>query len=95
MSDQNPFRDKIKQILLQHGRSRYAKVLIGMNQNLIDAEIAVAAAAAGEPVNGDQITEFCRNVQLTLDDKLAKHGAPIECAVWKQHASVGSAAVNR
>jgi hypothetical protein len=47
MSDQNPFRDEIEQILLKHPRTRYAKVLIGMKQNLTDAEIAAAAAAAG------------------------------------------------
>ena len=72
MSDENPFRDKIEQILLKHPRTRYAKVLIGMKQNLTDAEIAAAAAAAREPVKVDRITtEVRRNVQLTLDDKLA------------------------
>lgn len=71
MSDQNPFREEIEQILLEHPRTRYAKVLIGMKQNLTDAEIAAAAAAAGEPVKVDRITEVRRNVQLTLDDKLA------------------------
>lgn len=71
MSDQNPFRDEIEQILLTHPRSRYAKVLIGMKANLADAEIAAAAAAAGQPVKVDRITKGRRNVQLTLDDKLA------------------------
>lgn len=71
MSDHNPFRDEIEQILLKHPRTRYAKVLIGMKQNLTDAEIAADAAAAGEPVKPDRITEVRRNVQLTLNDKLA------------------------
>jgi hypothetical protein len=71
MSGQNPLRDEIEQILLKHPRTRYAKVLVGMKQNLTDADIAAAAAAAGEPVKVDRITEVRRNVQLTLDDKLA------------------------
>jgi len=71
LSEQKPFRDEIETILLEHPRTRYAKVLIGMKQNLTDAEIAAAAAAAGEPVKPDRITEVRRNVQLTLDDKLA------------------------
>jgi hypothetical protein len=71
MSDQNPFRDEIERILLKHPRTRYAKVRIGMKQNLTDAEIAAAAAAAGQPVKVDRITEVRRNLQLTLDDKLA------------------------
>lgn len=33
MSEQNPLRDEIEQILLTHPRTRYAKVLIGMKQN--------------------------------------------------------------
>lgn len=71
MSEQNPLRDEIEQILLKHPRTRYAKVLIGMKHNLTDVEIAADAAAAGEPVKVDRITEVRRNVQLTLDDKLA------------------------
>lgn len=71
MSDQYLFRDEIEQILLKHPRTRYAKVLIGMNQGLTDAEIAAVAAAEGEPVQIDRITEVRRNVQLTLDGKLA------------------------
>ncbi|BCZ21364.1 hypothetical protein MYSE111917_25405 [Mycobacterium senriense] len=70
MSGQNQLRDEIKQILLKHPRTRYAKVLIGMKQDLTDTEIA-AAASAGEPVKVDRITEVRRNVQLTLDDRLA------------------------
>ena len=71
MTDTNPFRDEIEQILLKHPRTRYAKVLIGMKENLTDTEIAAAAAAAGEPVQPDRIAEVRRNVQLTLEDKLA------------------------
>jgi hypothetical protein len=67
----HPFREEIEQILLKYPRTRYAKVLIDMKQNLIDTEIAAAAAAAGEPVQPDRITEVRRNVQLTLDDRLA------------------------
>lgn len=40
VSDRNPFRDEIEQILVTYPRTRYAKVLIGMKQNLTDAEIA-------------------------------------------------------
>lgn len=71
MTHSNPFRKEIEQILLAHPRTRYAKVLIGMKQNLTDAEIAAAAAVAGEPVKVERITEVRRNVQLTLDDRLA------------------------
>jgi len=63
LSEHNPFRDEVETILLDHPRTRYAKVLIGMKQNLTDA--------AGEPVKPDRITEVRRNVQLTPDDQLA------------------------
>lgn len=71
MTDRYPFREEIEQILLAHPRTRYAKVLQGMKQNLTDAEMADAAAAAGEPVNLDRITEVRRVVGLTLDGEPA------------------------
>ncbi|ORA16378.1 hypothetical protein [Mycobacterium asiaticum] len=71
MIESNPFREEIEQILLKHPRTRCAKVLIGMKQNLTDTEMAAAAAAAGEPVQPDRITEVRRNVQRALDDTLA------------------------
>ena len=62
MSFQNPFRAEIEQILLDHPRTRYAKVLSGMKQKLTDAEMVAAAAAAGEPVNQGRIAEVRRIV---------------------------------
>ncbi len=71
MSPVNPFRDEMEQTLLAHPRTRYAKVLIGIKQNLSDVGIAAAAVAAGEPVKPGRVTEVRRIVQLTLDDELA------------------------
>jgi hypothetical protein len=83
--EKNPFREEIEQILLQHPRTRYAKVLLGMKQNLTDAEIAAAAAEAGEAVNVDRITEVRRNVQLTLDDQLATPSeAEMQAGVFRE-----------
>jgi hypothetical protein len=68
MTDAFPLRAEIEQILLAHPRTRYAKVLEGMKQNLTDAEMVDVAVAAGEPVNLDRIAEVKRIVRQTLDD---------------------------
>ncbi|MGE2734603.1 hypothetical protein [Mycolicibacterium vaccae] len=72
MPDPYPFREEIERILLGHERTRYAKVLRGMKQNLADAEMVEAAAAAGEPINLDRVAEVRRIVSLTLKGQLAK-----------------------
>ena len=71
MPHQNPYGVEIKQILLTHPRTRYAKVLAGMKKGLSDAEMVSAAAEAGEPVNLDRIAEVRRIVRKTLDDERA------------------------
>lgn len=71
MTDTNPLRAEIEQILLAHPRTRYARVLEGMKKNLTDAQMAEAAVAAGEPVTVDRIVEVRRIVRQTLDDQLA------------------------
>ena len=71
MTGTDHFRAEIEQILLAHPRTRYARVLEGMKQNLTDVQMAAAAVAAGEPVTVDRIVEVRRIVQQTLDDQLA------------------------
>ena len=69
MSGQNPFRSEIEQILLDHQRTRYAKVLSGMTRGLSDAEMSQEADAAGEPCRADSIAAVRKTVRLTLDDE--------------------------
>jgi hypothetical protein len=71
MTEMNPIRAEIERLLLAHPRTRYAKVLEGMTQNLTDAQMATAAVAAGEPVTVERITDVRRIVRQTLDDQLA------------------------
>jgi len=61
---------EIQQILIDHPRTRYAKVLLGMLRGLTDAEMAKEAAEAGEPISADSIAMVRRLVRLSLDDKL-------------------------
>lgn len=63
-------RAEIQQILIDHPRTRYAKVLLGMLRGLTDAEMAKEAAEAGEPISADSIAMVRRLVRLSLDDKL-------------------------
>jgi hypothetical protein len=70
MSQQNPFRTEIEQILLSHPRTRAAKVLAGMKRNLTNAEMSQEASAAGQPCNAESIAYVRRMVRLTLADEL-------------------------
>lgn len=70
MSDQNPFRVEIEQILLTHSHTRAAKVLSGMKRNLTNAEMSHEASVAGQPCNEDSIAYVRRLVRLTLADEL-------------------------
>jgi hypothetical protein len=70
MSDQNSFRDEIEQILSDHPRTRFAKVLLGMKRGLSDVEMTQEADAAGESIRADGIAAVRRIVNLTLSDQM-------------------------
>jgi hypothetical protein len=85
MDDPNPLRMEIEEILLAHPRTRYAKVLDGIQRGLTDAEMVAEAAAAGEPVNLDRIAEVRRIVQQTLDDERATRSeAEMQAGLYRQ-----------
>lgn len=85
MADHNPIRAEIEQILLANPRTRYAKVLGGMKQNLSDAEMVEAAATVGEPVNLDRIAEVRRIVRMTLDDERATRSeADMQAGLYRE-----------
>jgi hypothetical protein len=70
VTDSNPFRAEIEQILADHPRTRFAKVLLGMKRGLTDVEMAQEADAAGESIRADSIAAVRRIVSLTLSDEL-------------------------
>jgi hypothetical protein len=70
MSNRNPFRDEIEQILSDHSRTRFAKVVLGMTRGLSDVEMAQEADAAGQSIRADGIASVRRIVRLTLNDEL-------------------------
>jgi hypothetical protein len=70
VSQQNPFRTEIEQIVSDHPRTRFAKVLLGMKRGLSDVQMAQEADAAGESIRADSIAAVRRIVSLTLSDKL-------------------------
>lgn len=72
MADLNSFRAEIEQILTEHPRTRYAKVMLGMSRGLTDAEMAQEADAAGQPCRADNIAGVRKIVRLTLDDELVQ-----------------------
>jgi hypothetical protein len=69
MSDHNPFRAEIEQILTDHPRTRFAKVMLGMKRGLTDVWMSQEATAAGEPIRADGIAAVRRIVRLTLNDE--------------------------
>jgi hypothetical protein len=71
-------RSEIEQVLINHPRTRYAKVLIGMRAGLSDAEMAEESVKAGEPINGESVAAVRRLVRLSLNDELAP--APSDAA---------------
>jgi hypothetical protein len=70
VTDVYPFRGEIEQILCDHPRTRYAKVLLGMRRVLTDDEMAQEARAAGESIRADSIASVRRTVGITLDGEL-------------------------
>jgi hypothetical protein len=86
VSDHNPFRAEIEQILLDHPRTRYAKVLSGVKRGLSDAEMSLEADAAGEPCRADSIAGARKTVRLTLDDELvsAPSDADGQAALYRE-----------
>ncbi len=71
-------RAEIEQILVNHPRTRYAKVLIGMRSGLTDAEMADEAIKAGKPIKAESIAYVRRLVRLSLDDQIVP--APSDAA---------------
>lgn len=63
-------RAEIEQILVSHPRTRYAKVLRGMQLGLTDAEMAREALEAGQPINAESIAQVRKLVQLSVEDEL-------------------------
>ncbi len=74
----NPIRSEIEEILINHPRTRYAKVLLGMRRGLTDAEMSEEAIQAGEPINAESVAQVRRLVRLSLDDQLVS--APSDAA---------------
>ena len=70
MTDSNQFRAEIEKILTDHPRTRFAKVLVGMNRGLTDAAMANEAHADGESIRADSIAAVRRIVLLSLNDEL-------------------------
>ncbi|MFN8228351.1 MAG: hypothetical protein U0R18_16725 [Mycobacterium sp.] len=66
----DPYRAEIEQILIGHPRTRYAKVLDGMNRGLTDAEMSVEADAANQPCSAESIAAVRKIVNTTLDGQL-------------------------
>jgi hypothetical protein len=70
VTDSNPFRSEIEQIFTDHPRTRFAKVLLGVNRGLTDADMAQEAHADGESIRADSIAAVRRIVLLSLNDEL-------------------------
>jgi len=71
-------RAEIEQILVDHPRTRYAKVLIGMRAGLTDTEMSEASINVGEPIKADSVASVRKLVRLSLDDELVP--APSDAA---------------
>lgn len=63
-------RAEIQQILIEHPRTRFAKVLLGLNRGLTDDEMAQEAMADGESIRTDGIAAARKIVRLSLEDEL-------------------------
>jgi hypothetical protein len=75
MSDQNPLRTEIAQILRTHTRTRNAKVFRDMERGLTDDQMAEKAVLAGEPVHSNRIRWIRETVRMTpkaLDVEIVK-----------------------
>ena len=70
MSDRSPLMTEIEQILLDHPRTRFAKVLRDMKDGLDDDQMSQKAHAEGQPIRADSIAAVRRIVRLTIDDQL-------------------------
>ena len=55
--------DEIETIMIDHQRTRFAKVLAGMKRGLTDEEMERQAHAAGEPIRADSIAAVRRIVE--------------------------------
>ncbi len=70
MASENRFRVEMEQILCNHPRTRFAKVLLGMRRDLDDVQMAQEAAASGQSIRADSVAAVRRIVDLTLNDEL-------------------------
>ena len=70
MTQPHPFKAEIEQILTNHQRTRFAKVLAGMNAGLSDDEMAERANVERESIRADSIAAVRRIVHLCLNDQL-------------------------
>jgi hypothetical protein len=77
-SPSTSLRAEIVQILIDHPRTRYAKVLLGIQRGFTDAEMAEEAIQVGEPINAESIAHVRKLVRLSLDDELVS--APSDAA---------------
>lgn len=66
----NAFTAEIEKILSDHPRTRFAKVLLGINRGLTDAEMAQEAHTDGQSIRADSIAAVRRIVLLSLNDEL-------------------------
>lgn len=78
MSEADSFRTEIEEILADHPRTRFAKVMLGMKRGLTDEQMAQEAQAAGEAIRADSIAAVRRIVRLTLDDQLVTAASDAE-----------------
>ena len=70
MASENRFRAEMEQILCDHPRTRFAKVVLGMRRGLSDVQMAHEAAASGQSIRADSVAAVRRIVNLTLNDEL-------------------------
>jgi hypothetical protein len=79
-------RAEIEQILIDHARTRAAKVLIGMCNELTDADMAAASIEEGQPINAESVAAVRRLVRMTLDDQIvpAPSDAAAQAAIYRE-----------
>ncbi len=62
-------RAEIEQILIEHPRTRAAKVLIGMRNGLSDVDMAAASIKEGQPINAESVAAVRRLVLISTQLK--------------------------
>lgn len=79
-------RAEIEQILIEHPRTRAAKVLIGMRNGLSDADMAAASIKEGQPINAENVAAVRRLLLISLDDRIvpAPSDAAAQAAIYRE-----------